>query len=229
MDELLNALTMIPSPLILLSRAVDWQGKLSALAISIQTPFAVAYHMREALRIYRCESGCRVDNHWRRMDQSVQHLAQAALTYAVTESIPYTAVVAIFHVYALRMLWSRDTSNDGHRWAMLAVGVGLYTLPVAVSGRVALFAYAVVPMVLGCAVAFLPPFKFTGSHAVMHACAWLHADALGIMSNKGQLFIHTKAQTALSTAVFIQTKAQPALAAAAWSSLWGVPRAFSRP
>ena len=177
--EVLNALTMLPSPLILFWRAVNLPGLLAAAAISIQVPFSIAYHVREAVRIYFDEDGCRLDNHWRRMDQTVQHVAQMILTYAVTQSSEYTAVIAAFHVHAMLQLWNPAASNDGRRWTMVAMGVGLYTLPVAVSGRVGLFAYSVVPMVIGSVVAFVPSFRFSGSHALMHACSWLHADALG--------------------------------------------------
>jgi len=179
--EVLNAATMVPSPLILLSHAsmTRPQSVVASMAIIAQVPFSMAYHLREAYRLYASEEGCRIDNNWRRIDQTTQHFAQVCLAYAVTQSWLYTTLVTLCHCEACRQLWSPTTRNDGKRWQMIGMGILLYTIPMLVT-NVKMFVYATTPMLVGASLAFVPKLKFTGSHAVMHALAWIHADAVGL-------------------------------------------------
>ena len=178
--EVLNAVTMLPSPLILLLHASITRpySVVAFVVIAAQVPFSMAYHLREAYRLYTSEEGCRIDNHWRRLDQTTQHMAQLGLTYAITQSWPYTAMALLWHCEAWRQLWDPITSNDRKRWQMIGFGVLLYTAPIAIVD-VALGVYATIPMLVGGCLAFIPQFRFEGSHAVMHALAWMHADAVG--------------------------------------------------
>lgn len=181
--EALNAVTMLPPPIILMWRAQQAQcspyGLLAFAAIACQVPFAVAYHMSESIRIRHGREGCRIDNDWRRADQTAQHVAQVALTYAVTRSLPYTLMAVVWpHGLAIVRLWHRSTSNDGRRWTMIAAGVAVYTLPMLRTSAL-FFAYAVVPMAIGSGVAFVPSLSVRGGHPIMHVLSWLHADAIG--------------------------------------------------
>ena len=173
--EVLNAATMLPPPFLLLSHARNPRGFLAFAAIAAQVPFAMLYHLHAAFCIYYTQDA---DEYHRQLDQTAQHVAQLALTYSITGSWPYTLAAAVFHAVALKQLWSEATRNDGKRWRMIAVGVGIYVLPMITQSAL-LFGYATAPMVAGAVVGFVPCCKFRGSHAVMHVLAWMHADAVG--------------------------------------------------
>ena len=179
--EVLNAVTMIPSPCILYARAVNFAGLLACSAIATQVPFSIVYHSYESFKISQGIADCRIDNHLRRMDQTMQHIAQIVLTYAITQSVLYTEAIACFHCVACVQLWHPSTTNDGKRWCMVAIGVCAYTLPLLLKHQFIIFSYAVFPMVIGCVFAFVPAFKFNGAHALMHVGGWMHADAIGII------------------------------------------------
>ena len=184
--EFVNAITMIPPPCILFAHANGWRGMLACVAIAMQVPFSVGYHMHESFKTAGGSAACRIDNNLRRMDQTMQHLAQILITLAVTQSVVYTMIVTNAHLLACLQLWDPDTSNDGKRWCGVAVGVCSYTLPMLYSASgVVLFSYAVIPMVIGCIFAFNPRFKPPWGHGLMHVCAWMHANAIGRALSEG--------------------------------------------
>ena len=163
--EVCNALTMLPTPALLwLLCASDaptaWRLRAFSCAVAAQVPFSVAYHLREAARAYLEEDGCRIDNHWRRIDQTTQHLAQVAMTLAVSGSATYALASAPMHVLCIAQLWAAATSCDGRRWRGVAVGVLWYCAPMLRDGAWLWFAGAIAPMVVGALAAFVPPFKF---------------------------------------------------------------------
>jgi hypothetical protein len=60
------------------------------------------------------ESGDKIENEWQRADQTAQHMAMMAITFATSAwSVAYSAPAACFHALAIAQLW---TTNDGLRW-----------------------------------------------------------------------------------------------------------------
>lgn len=174
--EVLNAVTMLPPPFILLMYACNPSGILAFAAIAAQAPFAILYHIHTAICLWKSED---TPHYHRQLDQTAQHVAQVALTFAITASWQYTLAAALFHTVALKQLWSDCTKNDGRRWTMIATGVAIYTLPMLFTSTL-VFAYATVPMIMGAIVGFEPHCRFGGSHAIMHILAWMHTDAIGV-------------------------------------------------
>ena len=180
-DEICNALTMPPPPLVLYAFLVHNPANLQLLLITIavaaQVPFSISYHLREATRGLFGQQGDRIDNHWRRVDQTTQHLSQLAITFAISASTLYTLASVPLHAIGLLQLWQQETTNDGHRWRPIAVGVVVYCAPMLGASPLHFFE-AMLPMIIGALCAFVPGFKFEGGHAVMHAMACVHATAL---------------------------------------------------
>ena len=175
-EEFANAVTMLPPPFILYYYATTPSAWILVAAVAAQIPFSMSYHVRMAWERY-CEiERCSVDNHWRRMDQTTQHLSQLIVTWALSGDLCYTAVVAAVHCVACGCLWYPATSNDRRRWQPLALGVLLYVKPMGCSLELGA---ALAPMLIGGTVAFVPFCKQPYGHAVFHVCTWAHAVVLG--------------------------------------------------
>ena len=67
---------MLGPPIILFQFADTPAACLVLASVVGQLPFSFLYHLRMAHGLYYGHAICAIDNNWRRMDQSAQHVAQ---------------------------------------------------------------------------------------------------------------------------------------------------------
>lgn len=175
--EAANAITMLAPSIVLLRRLRESREPNSLLLVLacctlLHLPVGAGYHAGAALGLYRCP----VDNFMRRLDQTVQHLAGIAFSYALSSGSPaYTLVNAVPNVYWAWQIWQPGCQRG--RWVYVGVSVALYTLPMLVlRGDAGNYLLAMSSMALGGYAAFVSGNPW--GHSAFHLLLGIFAEAL---------------------------------------------------
>ena len=183
MQEILNAITMV-FPTLLIGWNV-WKGKCKNnvpmmvlfIGSAIHFPVAFTYHMNVALNKYKH----RIDNHGRRLDQTVQLMVGTAYSYALSKSLMYTAFSGIVNSYGIWKIWNPKTSNDGKRWMTIMKSVILYTAPILWHGKINQYMLAIGSFLVG-GLCFIPQFNYVilkgYGHSLFHLILTYYAHIL---------------------------------------------------
>jgi len=181
-QELANAMTMVASWSVFLFGFIfrcSLRSGLLLVGSSVHLPASVGYHMNMALEVGRD----RIDNDWRRLDQSFQHVAATIFAFAVSESWGYASFCFCFNAIGVLKLWHVRYSNDEKRWAHVTVGVFLYMLPLLWKRLWFCFGLASGSMLVG-GLGFVhwlnEGFLFGWGHAFFHVMLVVHAYALSL-------------------------------------------------
>jgi hypothetical protein len=179
-QEFANAFSMVCPAIVTLWCALVYKHTLvTALLVGtlMHLPVSFAYHLFAALQ----RLPDRLDNDFRRLDQTLQHVACVIFAYATTGLVHYALACSFFNALGVFMLWHPKTSNDGRRWIPIIMCVHLYMIPMLWRGDGTNFAVAFESMWIG-GVFFVPfinyDFFHGWGHCVFHLALCVHSYAL---------------------------------------------------
>ena len=179
-QELANAISMLFPAIVTLQCALVHKHTLvTALLIgtTMHLPVSFTYHLLAALK----RLPDRIDNDFRRLDQTLQHVACAIFAYATTGIVKYGLACLFLNSLGIFALWHPRTSNDGRRFIPINLCAHLYMMPMLWRGDTSNFLIAFEAFWMG-GVFFVPFINydfFDGwGHFIFHLALGVHSYAL---------------------------------------------------
>jgi len=175
-QELLNAFTMIlPASIMLFKKTTDdisfkneeWTAWLVIAATLFHAPFSIIYHVRTA---YEMDTD-RLDNFWRRSDQSAIHITSTLYTIAISRSIIYSIFSLIFNGYSIKRIYAKKSDSVGTRPRIrIAISIITYTAPILWYGDKKRFTKSLQIFTLASTCFVLSPQLLGYGHSFFHLC-----------------------------------------------------------
>jgi len=167
--ELANIGSMIIAPaaqsfiLITTQLPLSWRATAINTAAWLHCCASVTYHWRCAFGLDRD----RLENHFRRADQALIHLASVVWGWALSDSTVYGCLLLAYHVPCIVVLWRPKSTGVWTRLRLL-IGIIGYLSPLTWRGQVATFCVAVAIIIVSSAVLLLSPMLDGWGHPLFH-------------------------------------------------------------
>tara|TARA_B000000557_G_scaffold264721_1_gene271256 strand:+ start:2286 stop:3554 length:1269 start_codon:yes stop_codon:yes gene_type:complete len=175
-QELLNAFTMVlPASIMLFRKLTDkvafkdeeWTAWLVIGASLLHAPFSIIYHVRSA---YEMDND-RLDNFWRRSDQSAIHITSILYTIALSRSVNYSILSLVFNGYSIKRLYAKESDSIGAKPRIrILMSVVMYTLPIFWYGDKKRFTKSLQIFTFASTCFVLSPQLLGYGHSLFHLC-----------------------------------------------------------